>query len=208
MQLKGLMKWIYQAGEWIIKLVYVNALWMLFTLCGFIIFGFMPATVGLFTVIRQWILGNDVPAFQTFRKTFRGELMKSNLVGLIFLAAGYVLRVDLLFLKSSTNLYFHGLLVLMLCLGLLYFITLLNFFPVYVHFNVPFTRYFKYALLIGISQLPSTLMMVIGGIVLFCVYWYISGLIPLFCVSLFSLIIMWFAYRGFQKVEYQKYMNE
>lgn len=205
MKLNGLMGFVYHAGEWIIRLVYANLLWMIFTLLGLGLFGFMPATVGLFTVIRQWIMGkNDVPAFQIFWETFRRELLRSNLIGVIFLAAGYVLRMDLIFLKSSSNPILHGVLILMLCLGLLYFITLLNFFPVYVHFEIPFIQYFKYALLIGISQLPSTIMMVIGGIVLFCLYWYVSGLMPLLCISLFSLVLMWFGYRGFEKIKYEK----
>lgn len=205
MKLNGLMGVFYRCGEWVIKLVYANFLWVIFTVLGLGIFGLMPSTVALFTVLRQWMMGRDsVSAFRIFRQTFRREFLKSNAIGIIFLAGGYILRVDLIFLKSSTNPVLQGVLILMLCLGLLYFITLLNFFPVYVHFDIPFFRYFQYALMIGISQLPTTIMMVIGGIALFCLYWYVSGLMPLLCASLFSLIIMWFGSRAFKKIEIEQ----
>jgi uncharacterized membrane protein YesL len=35
--------------DWVAKLAYVNLLWFLFTAAGLLIFGFMPATVALFT---------------------------------------------------------------------------------------------------------------------------------------------------------------
>ncbi|GGH76220.1 putative membrane protein YesL [Pullulanibacillus pueri] len=205
MKLNGLMNVIYQGGEWIIKLVYANLLWIFFTIIGLGVFGVMPATVGLFTLLRQWIMGKEiVPAFQTMRETFRKEFFKSNLIGLIFLAIGYMLRMDILYFKSSSHLVFQFFLIIMLCLGLCYFITLLNFFPVYVHFDVKFFDYFKYALLIGVTQLASTIMMVLGSVVLFCLYWYFSGLIPLFCISFICLNLMWFGSRSFKKIELQQ----
>lgn len=205
MQLNGLMKVIYQAGEWVIRLVYANLLWILFTLLGLGIFGIMPATVSLFTLLRQWIMGDEtVPALKIFWNSYRKEFLKANMFGIIFLVVGYILRMDLIFLKTSSHLLFQILLVVIFCLGLLYFITLLNFFPVYVHFDISFSNYLKYALLIGVSQLSSTIMMILGGVILFCLYWYFSGLIPLLCVSLFSLNIMWFGYRSFKKIEYEQ----
>lgn len=205
MQLNGLMKVVYQAGEWVIKLVYANVLWMFFTLLGLGIFGLMPATVGLFTLLRKWIMGDETEsAFQIYWNSFRHEFFKSNLFGLLFLVVGYILRIDMIYFKTSSHFLFQALLIIMFCLGVVYFITLLNFFPVYVHYNISFFEYFKYALLIGISQLSSTFMMIIGCIVIFCLYWYFSGLIPLLCVSLFSLNLMWFGYRSFKKIEYEQ----
>src|SRR5699024_6696995 len=137
MQLNGLTKIVYHVGEWVIKLIYANLLWMFFTILGIGVFGIMPATVGLFTLLRQWIIGNKaVPAFKTYWHSFRQEFIKTNLFGIIFLAIGYILRIDIIFFKTSSHLIFQILLVVMFCLGLLYFITLLNFFPVYVHFDI------------------------------------------------------------------------
>jgi len=205
MQLNGAMKVVYQAGEWIIRLVYANLLWMLFTLLGLGIFGFMPATVSLFALLRKWIIGNEVDsAFTIFWTNYRKEFLKANLFGVMFLVIGLIIRLDILFFQDSSNLVFQILFVLMICLSLLYFITLVNFFPVYVHFDLSIFNYVKYALLIGLSQLSSTLMMIFGSIIIFCLYWYVSGLIPLLCVSLFCLNIMWFGYRSFKKIELEQ----
>ena len=205
MQLNGAMKVVYQAGEWMIRLVYANLLWMLFTLLGFGIFGFMPATVSLFVLLRKWIIGNEVEsAFTIFWTNYRKEFLKANLFGVMFFVIGLIIRLDILFFQDSSNLVFQILFVLMICLSLLYFITLMNFFPVYVHFDLYIFNYVKYAFLIGLSQLSSTLMMIFGSIIIFCLYWYVSGLIPLLCVSLFCLNIMWFGYRSFKKIEIEQ----
>ncbi|MFS0880549.1 YesL family protein [Metabacillus niabensis] len=205
MQLNGAMKVVYQAGEWMIRLVYANLLWMLFTLLGFGIFGFMPATVSLFVLLRKWIIGNEVEsAFTIFWTNYRKEFLKANLFGVMFFVIGLIIRLDILFFQDSSNLVFQILFVLMICLSLLYFITLMNFFPVYVHFDLSIFNYVKYAFLIGLSQLSSTLMMIFGSIIIFCLYWYVSGLIPLLCVSLFCLNIMWFGYRSFKKIEIEQ----
>lgn len=205
MQLNGAMKGVYQAGEWIIRLVYANILWMLFTLLGLGIFGFMPATVSLFALLRKWIIGNEVDsAFTIFWTNYRKEFLKANLFGVMFLVIGLIIRLDILFFQDSSNLVFQILFVLMICLSLLYFITIVNFFPVYVHFDLSIFNYVKYAFLIGLSQLSSTLMMIFGSIIIFCLYWYVSGLIPLLCVSLFCLNIMWFGYRSFKKIELEQ----
>lgn len=208
MKMRGLTKVIYQAGEWIIRLVYANFLWMFFTLIGLGVFGFMPATAGLFSLLRQWIMGKQTEsAFKTFWKNYRQEFLKSNLFGLIFLVVSFIIGLDILYFKTSSQLIFQVLLAVMLGLGVIFFIMFLNFFPVYVHFDLPFLKYFKYAFLIGLSQLSSTLMMVLGAAVIFCLYWYLSGLLPLFCVSLFSLNLMWFGHRSFKKIEYEQNVN-
>src|SRR4051794_15867366 len=74
---------VYKYCDWIMKFGYLNLLWMLFTLTGLIIFGFMPATISLFTITRAWIRGNtDIPIWSTFLKVYKSEFVKSNKVGL------------------------------------------------------------------------------------------------------------------------------
>lgn len=58
---------IYHISNWIMRLAYVNFLWILFTLAGFIVFGFFPATIATFAVVRKWIFDTtDIPIFTTF----------------------------------------------------------------------------------------------------------------------------------------------
>lgn len=203
MQLNGLTGIIYQIGVWTIRLFYTNLLWFVFTLLGLGIFGIMPATVSLFAVLRQWVLKKEeFPIFKRFLYHYRKEFVKSNLFGLLFLVVGFIIRVDIIFLSESSTLMLQILSGVMLCIGLLFIIILLYFFPIYVHFDISFTQHIKYAFIIGISQISSTIMMIVGLIAVFCLYWYVSGLIPLFFMSLFSLNLMWFGYRSFVKIEY------
>lgn len=209
MQLNGLLNVFYNAGVWVIRLVYLNLLWIGFTIIGLVVFGIMPATVSLFAILRQWIQGKEIVAvFPTFRQYFQKEFLRANLCGLIFLVAAIILRMDIILLKAFPSFPFQLLLGITLSLGVLYAIILLYFFPVYVHFEVPLWHYFKYALIIGITQLPITIMMILGSVVVFCMYWFFSGLIPLLCVSLFCLNLMWFGYRAFQNIEYEQQNEE
>ncbi|MDQ0230100.1 YesL family protein [Metabacillus malikii] len=202
MQRSGVINVINFVGEWMIKLVYANLLWMLFTLLGLGIFGIMPATVSLFTLIRKWITGNEEQTtFRIFWNTYRQEFIKANLFGIIFLTIGIFLRFEIIFFQmSSSNLLFQIFHAIMICISLLYFITLLNFFPVYVHFKLKFFQYLKFSLLIGLSQLSSTLVIIFTTTILLCIYWYISGLIPLLATSLLALNIMWFSHQTFKKL--------
>src|SRR5690625_6342583 len=66
----GPMGGFYTLANWIMRLAYVNILWIAFSLVGIIILGFFPATIGMFTVIRKWIQGDgDIPIFKIGRDT-------------------------------------------------------------------------------------------------------------------------------------------
>lgn len=52
---------------WVMRLAYLNVLWILFSLAGLVVFGLMPATAAMFTVAREWAKGNtDAPVFSVF----------------------------------------------------------------------------------------------------------------------------------------------
>ena len=132
------------------RLAYANLLWILFTLLGLGIFGFMPATVAFFTVTRKWVMGDrDIPVFKTFWTTYRQEFFKSTLFGFLLFAIGYIIYIDLAF--SPTGGLFTLLRIALFICGIAYVILLLYIFPIYVHYDWRKRLYIKYALLIGIS---------------------------------------------------------
>nr|WP_052044317.1 DUF624 domain-containing protein [Alkalihalobacillus alcalophilus] len=58
---------LYTISDWIMRLAYINLLWLLFMIIGLFIVGFMPATVAMFTVIRMLLMKEEsVPIFKTF----------------------------------------------------------------------------------------------------------------------------------------------
>jgi uncharacterized membrane protein YesL len=186
--------------EIVSRMAYVNLLWIIFTILGLGILGIMPATVGLFTVTRKWVMNEqDIPVFRTFWKTFRKEFIKANLLGGILFAIGYILYIDLTYLPSD-GLFVIVRWLLIVC-ALLYVIILLYIFPIYVQYEWKKRLYIKYALLLGASHPHYTLLMIIGIIALYYISITIQGLIPFFSVALLSYIVMWTAYQVMKRVE-------
>ena len=200
MEMEGFAGRFLRICEIISKLAYANILWIFFTVLGLGIFGFMPATVALFTVTRKWVMGDrDIPLFKTFWTTYRKEFFKSTLFGIVLFVIGYIIYIDLAF--SPTGGLFTLLRAGLFICGISYVILLLYIFPIYVHYDWKKRLYIKYALLLGISYPHYTFLMVIGIGALYYLLVTIPGLIPFFSVSLLAYISMWSVYKVIQKME-------
>jgi len=194
---------LYRACEWATRLAYINILWLIFTLFGAIIFGIVPATVALFTIVRKWLLSHDdVPVFQTFIQTYKKEFLQANRFGLLIMIVAYILYIDVLLYIAYIPASFQFLVSVMLfIIFIFYAVTLLYMFPIYVHYELRFWQYIRYAFLLGMAHPLMTLIMLVSIGILSAVFMYIPSIIPFFGGSLFSLIIMSNALRVFQKIE-------
>lgn len=102
----GSMSRMLRMCEWVMRLAYTNLLWLLFTLLGLGIFGFMPATTALFSVMRKWIQGHEqVSVFQTFWKVYREEFVRSNVIGVVLVIIGTIIYVDLAYIYPTSWFY-------------------------------------------------------------------------------------------------------
>lgn len=201
MGLGGLSGNFFKMSEWISRLAYANILWVFFTLVGLIFFGFMPATVALFTVVRKWVKGeNDVPVFSLFYKMYRKEFLKSNKLGLILFLFGYILYIDLAFIPAE-GMFYTLVRMGVLVISFLYIIVLLYIFPVYVHYDWKISLYLKYAFILGVSYPILTLGMLVGLGILYTILTIVPGIIPFFSVSLLAFLLMKIAMLVFSKVE-------
>ncbi len=86
-------------------------------------------------------------------------------------------------------------------LGTIYFIMILYIFPVYVHFDLKFFRYFKNAFLIGFFSPLATILMVVALVVFAFLFNYIPGLLPSIGISLSAASIMGCALLAFNSIE-------
>lgn len=95
----------YLLLEWVMWLAYINLLWIGSALIGLIVFGIFPATVAMFTVIRHLLLKDTTgkQILKTFALTYKREFFKSNVIGLIFTAIGYLLYLDFLYIQNMTG---------------------------------------------------------------------------------------------------------
>ncbi|WP_066186802.1 YesL family protein [Gracilibacillus timonensis] len=201
----GFMAGLYRLSEWIMRLAYVNILWLLFIVVGGIIFGMGPATAGLFAVTRKMVMGADeISVFHIFWDTYRKDFKRSNIVFLIIVSMGVLLYMDHRFFQLQEGFIIYLLRYFILGLFLVYFLVLLFIFPLFVHYQMKIIHYFRSAVIFVIMQPLVTILMVLGCYVIYEMFLFLPGLIPFFGGSLFSYLLMRLAYMSFRKMEARK----
>jgi uncharacterized membrane protein YesL len=202
MHFNGVINKAYTGCEWVMKLAYVNILWVLFSLSGLIFFGMSPASVALFTILRKWLINEtDIPIFRTFLDTYKKEFRKANKIGWLMAMIGMFLYIDFKFIINMGATIQYVLSVPLLIITILYFITLLYIFPVYVSYELGMVQYIKNSFYIGIINMHITILMIAATFLLGILYRYIPGVVPFFSVSLVALIVMIGAKQSFQRIE-------
>jgi uncharacterized membrane protein YesL len=201
MQMNGLTGVVYKFCDWMMKLAFINILWFFFTLCGLVVFGFFPATIAMFVIVRKMLMGDfDVPVFKTFWEYFKKDFVKSNLLGLILAVLGYFFYLDLHLLQNTSGfirlLYYPALLI---CLG--YILTVCYVFPTFVHYELKVLQVLKTAFYIMLFNPISTALMAVGGTAIYFLMTTVPGLIPLFSGSFLTVVFMWSSFFAFSRVE-------
>ncbi|MFC4025064.1 YesL family protein [Oceanobacillus longus] len=189
---------------WMIKIAYLNILWIVFTILGFVLFGLFPATSSMFTIVHKWFhKEHHLPIFHTFWVNYRSNFLKLNGFSFIFLIIGYILYYDFLFLQlNSGKLQF--LFPIFVLISLAYVITLLFFFPVYVQFDLKFFQYIKQSFLVAVTSPLETLQIAIAIAALYFIVTFLPGIIPLFTGSVLAVAMTWISYRAFRKIRLRK----
>ncbi|GAA0307392.1 putative membrane protein YesL [Gracilibacillus halotolerans] len=206
----GLLGKFYHFGETVLLLLYVNFLWICFTLLGGILFGIGPSTVAMFAVFRKWSMGEgDMPAFKTFWSVYRKEFVKANVLGIILLLFGYMLYVNFNFL-SLTDISGESFIRVMLIIATaVYVLMIIYIFPMFVHYENKIFGYFKNAVLLAIYSPIRTAYLIAACLTLYYLYFYFPVFIFFLGGSLTSLVIMYISYRTFLRLEYkQEVLNE
>ncbi|SEM48127.1 Uncharacterized membrane protein YesL [Terribacillus saccharophilus] len=187
--------------EWIMRMAYVNVLWLVFLLPGLVVFGVFPATTALLHVMHQWLQGKtDIPIFQTFLQTYKKEFVNSNKLGYIYVLLGYILYLDFLFLTSAANaaLYFT---IPYLIVTSIAFSASLYAFPMLVHYDMKPFQIVKRSFFIMMLNPSQTFVMLVGTIGVGSILWYFQGLALFFSFSIVALIVMMPAAKAFERTE-------
>jgi len=189
---------------WMLKVAYLNVLWILFTFVGLGIFGFFPSTGAMYTIVQKWFRKEPVEKiFQAYWKTYKLEFISLNKFGMFFFAAGYFLVYDFMFLQlNSGKLQF--LLPIIGFFAISYFLTLLYFFPVYTQFEMTFFQYIKQSFLIGASSIKETILIFTFCIALLIIVNFLPGILPLFTGSVLAVAITWSSNRAIHKINSRK----
>lgn len=191
----------YRFCEWVMRLAYLNLLWIGFTLAGAVIFGLAPATAAMFAVTRQWALGKtDIPVFQTFYQAFKKKWAKASVLGLILGLVGLLLIVDF----QIAAVYFHDqpvILSLFISLFIIYAIILLYAFPIDVHYDLKRIAVLKYSFIIGFSRPLTSFFMLISafGMILLALF-HVTFLL-FFSGSALSFILTKLSFQAFRAID-------
>jgi uncharacterized membrane protein YesL len=207
--MNGFVAGYYKLALWITRLAYLNALWILFTIIGIGLFGFFPATSGMFEVVRKWVQGeNDIPIYKHFWKTFKKEFIKINLMGYMFVSIGYFLTIEFMILRNQEHITYLIASFGVLGLLIIYLIILLYLFPIYSEFELKFFHYIKWSVFIGIAHPILTIFL--AGIIIVIVYFIyitIPVLLFLFGGSVSAFILTWGASQAFNNIQYTEPQN-
>ncbi|MGD6802056.1 YesL family protein [Rossellomorea vietnamensis] len=197
-----MMSGLYSLTEWITKFAFLNILWIAFSLLGVILFGLLPSTVALFTVLRKWMMGEtEFPLFPLFWKTYKAEFFKSNLLGGIFFLLGGLVYLNLEFMNANGNLGLQVVHIPLYLIILAISMTVLYTIPVYVHYNIGLFQVFKNAFLIMLLNPLPNLMMLVGTASTLFVMNALPALLLFFGASFTGAIIMAASYLAFQKID-------
>ncbi|PFR29043.1 hypothetical protein COK19_07295 [Bacillus cereus] len=203
METNGLIWKFYHFSEIVMKIAIFQIIWIALTLMGGIILGLMPATVGLFTVIRKWRMGNEQlrSLVEIYWITFRKEFWKANTIGFVLFSIGFLIYLNFSIIRFTNGLMHLLLFIFIITLSILFLILLLYVIPVFVHFEFKLQQYLTMSLLLGISFPFHTILLAFGYYILFRLFLWVPGLIPFFSVSVVAFFTMWVSMNIFHTME-------
>jgi len=194
---KGKLYWFV---EFVTMLAVLQLMWIGLTLLGLIIFGVSPATVGLFSIMRKRLHGQDdlKTLIKNYWKIYKEEFINSNKIGVILIGIGYFLIINLKIVLNMSGSYSILMLTLIVMITILYAVMVMNIFQVFAHYDLPFSRYFSTSLLLSISFPLQMLGSIIGLYVLYRIFLFIPGLLPFFGISVTILFLTWMSSQIFK----------
>ena len=173
--------WMIVVCEWIWRAILANLYWIAFTILGLGVFGFFPASIALFTIVRKWLRKeSDLPVWKTFKQVYFQEWKRSNGIGLVFYSIGLFLFVDIRIVEQlMTGVLASFLLIILYILVFVLLLAVGYFFSIYVHYELSNKEYVKQSFLYTLTGLPSAIWIGAGLAVIGMLLMRYPGLIPL-----------------------------
>lgn len=200
MRTTGWMGKFYGIIEFITMLAVLQLMWIGFTLLGLVIFGVSPATVGLFSVMRKKLQGEDSLRALTraYWTTYKKEFVNANKIGVILIILGYFLTINYQVVSMMNGTMGLFMLTLLVMITVMYAVMVLNIFQVFAHYELPFSRYFSASLLLSISFPIQMIGSMMGLYAFYRVFLVIPGLLPFFGISIAVLFLTWMSSQIFK----------
>ncbi len=116
----------------------------------------------------------------------------------------YILYLDFLFITLVQNDYIMLLTIPFIFISILFILTALYIFPVYVYFEMKFFQIIKSSFFIMILNPMPTLIMCLGAFGILFILWQFQGLALFFSLSLLAVALMMPAIKAFDKIQQKK----
>lgn len=172
--------------EWLWRLLYLNAIWLLFSLP---IFTIIPATAALFAVLDKMVRDDqDEPDFKVFFREFKRLFLKSYPLGLSIAIIGGLLVLDLLILRNAVSEMTVIIRVALLAVSLLFLIAVSYCFPVFLRYQFPWYKTLFFSFMLGVRKPIITFLMSCGFLLIVLLVLFVTGIGVLLVASLTALI--------------------
>lgn len=169
---------------------WLNILWFF---CSIPIFTIGASTTALYYVSLKLVRDEEGNITKQFFTAFRSNFKKATLIWLPLLLIGTLLGVDgyIVYHLRFDNLFWTLCSALLIGAAILYFIVLLNIFPLFARFENTIPATFKNALIMGLRYLFCSILM---AVIYFVIYYIIINLFTPFIIfgqGLGALICSW-----------------
>ncbi|MCR6098813.1 DUF624 domain-containing protein [Salipaludibacillus agaradhaerens] len=193
---------IFQIADLIYRFVSLNILWLVFTLAGLGIFGVMPSTVALFSIVREWVRGEkDIALFSKYYAFFKAEFVRSNILGLFFLVVFYVIYVNFSFVSyfyaASVELFIY---IVIFFFAVIAFMTFINLFSVMAHYEYKTWHYLKASAGLVFLHPVKTILQIVWIVAYVIIAVNFPKVFVVIGVSVFAYILMSLNYSTFKRL--------
>lgn len=190
---------IYNILEWITKFAYVNLLWLIFTLVGGVILGFYPATIAMFSMVRDWLRGkSDLPVLKNFWNYYKLDFLKGNLLGVFINVLLIFIAADIFYITLNEQLDWTHIPLFAFILIVVLF--LLFIFPSFAHYDLKVIPLIKNTFLIMIISPIHSFLMIICLISVYFIMQAVPALFFIFGGSTYAFITTWLSLHAFDKI--------
>jgi uncharacterized membrane protein YesL len=182
------------------EFIYLNLLWLLFSIPLITIFS---STTAMFGVIRKWKLKQEIEIFSTFKSIFKENFLSSTVLGLFWMLFLLLIIMDFRLINNlSSQLQLIGFAVLGIMVVLFLF-TSSYLFSVLVHFDANLFGVIKNAFLLSVLSPFTTLIKMV--LVLLCAYLVFRIPVSLFLIGSIGAYYLYSVdHRLFEKYEKPK----
>lgn len=222
---------LYSTTEWIMRFSVINILWFMINLpiaiillslyvnnlsMDFVIYYvplmllipilFVPSTIGLFAMSRDWVMKIDHPSLtKAYFSHMKSNYKKSVMAGLILTFIWLIWIIDFYFFTNQNEL----LRIVFSIVGLVLFVCTINFFSLQVHFQMSKRELLKNMIFVTLGSPLLFLVILISNFLLL----YLSAtklmfMFPLFTGALSAYVSFAVFYRFSLKMKEKAFINK